>query len=76
MIGGMTELSGGSFALTVTAPLMVNGDTVAARIHFTASRDGATLDQDGVDVLRVDGGRISEVWLFSADQPAEDAFWG
>ena len=76
MIGGMTELSEGSFELTVTAPLMVNGETVAARIHFTARRDGATLDQDGVDVLRVDGGRISEVWLFSADQPAEDAFWG
>lgn len=76
MIGAMTEISEGSLALTVTAPLMVNGDTVAAQIHFSASRDGATLDQDGVDVLKVTDGKISEVWLFSADQPAEDAFWG
>ncbi|MBB5788880.1 nuclear transport factor 2 family protein [Jiangella mangrovi] len=76
MIAGMTEISGGSFALTVTAPLLVNDDTVAAHIHFSASRDGATLDQDGIDVLKVTDGKISEVWLFSADQPAEDAFWG
>jgi len=27
-------------------------------------------------VLRIDGGRICEVWLFSEDQAAEDAFWG
>jgi ketosteroid isomerase-like protein len=76
MIGGMTEISEGSFALTVTAPLMINGDTVAAQIHFSAKRAGASLDQDGVDVLKVTDGRISEVWLFSADQLAEDAFWG
>src|ERR1700754_1748794 len=38
MIGGMTEISEGSFALTVTAPLMVNDDTVAAQIHFSAKR--------------------------------------
>lgn len=28
----------GGFALTVAAPLLVNGDTVAARIHFSAKR--------------------------------------
>jgi len=27
-------------------------------------------------VLRVEGDKIAEVWLFSADQQAEDAFWG
>ena len=30
----------------------------------------------GVDLLRVENGKIAEVWLFSEDQPAEDAFWG
>jgi ketosteroid isomerase-like protein len=29
-----------------------------------------------VDLLRVEGDRIAEVWLFSVDTPAEDAFWG
>jgi hypothetical protein len=31
---------------------------------------------DGVDLIRVEGGKIAEVWLFSFDQPAEDVFWG
>jgi hypothetical protein len=30
---------------------------------------------DGVDVMRIVGERIKEVWLFSSDQAAEDAFW-
>lgn len=29
----------------------------------------------GIDVLRIESGKIQEVWLFSDDQAAEDAFW-
>ncbi len=28
---------------------------------------------EGVDLIRVEGARIAEVWLFSVDQEAEDA---
>lgn len=76
MIGGMMEVSEGTFELALTAPPMLNGDLVAASIHFTAKRAGADLGQDGIDLLKVADGKIVEVWLFSADQPAEDAFWG
>jgi uncharacterized protein len=31
---------------------------------------------EGVDLLRIADGKVAEVWLFSADQAAEDAFWG
>ena len=31
---------------------------------------------DGVDLLRIGNGKITEMWLFSADPAAEDAFWG
>ncbi|MDX6279214.1 MAG: uncharacterized protein QOH03_285 [Kribbellaceae bacterium] len=70
------EVSEGTFELALTAPPMLNGDLVAASIHFTAKRSGADLGQDGVDLLKVANGKIVEVWLFSADQPGEDAFWG
>lgn len=30
---------------------------------------------DGVDVMKFENGKIKEVFLFSADQTAEDAFW-
>lgn len=76
MIGGMMEVSEGTFALALTGTPMLNGDLVAVPIHFTAKRSGAELGQDGVDLLKVVDGKIVEAWLFSADQPAEDSFWG
>ncbi|HET6707644.1 nuclear transport factor 2 family protein [Amycolatopsis sp.] len=76
LLAGMTTVSDGSFELTLTGPLMANGALVAAPVHFAAKRDGAVMDQDGVDVLRVEDGRIAEVWLFSGDAAEEDDFWG
>ncbi|MFB7877869.1 hypothetical protein ACFC06_21695 [Nocardia sp. NPDC056064] len=56
---------------------MATDELVAATVRFTARRDGRiALDQNGVDVFRVSGDRIAEVWLISADQDAEDEFWG
>jgi ketosteroid isomerase-like protein len=49
---------------------------VAASIHFAGRREGASMSMDGVDVLRLKDGKIVEMWLFSGDQAAEDAFWG
>lgn len=39
-------------------------------------RAEAAMSQDGVDLLRIDGNRIAEVWLFSSDPQSEDEFWG
>jgi ketosteroid isomerase-like protein len=75
MIGGQMAATRGTFELSLTGAPMVNGDLAALPVHFAAKRDGAELSMDGVDVLRVQGDRIVEVWLFSADQAGEDAFW-
>ncbi|WP_434599685.1 nuclear transport factor 2 family protein [Streptomyces sp. A5-4] len=67
--------SGGSFRL-VQQDVMVNGGLVAVTVRFSAARAGREpIDMDGVDVLRVTDGKIAEMWLFSAAQDAEDAFW-
>ncbi len=76
MIGGMMEVSEGTFELSLTGPLMANGDLVAAPIHFTGKRTGADLGQDGVDLVKVADGKLVEVWLFSSDPAGEDSFWG
>jgi hypothetical protein len=55
---------------------MVNGDWVTVEIEFAAQRDGMMLAQPGIDLLRIENGRIVEARLFSSDQDAEDAFWG
>lgn len=76
MLGDMMQVSVGTFAIDRVHSLMGNGDLVAATIHFTGKREDADMSMDGVDLLRVTDGKIAEVWLFSSDPAAEDAFWG
>ncbi|MFD5408245.1 nuclear transport factor 2 family protein [Streptomyces griseorubiginosus] len=76
MLGGMMEASQGTFAIDEIHSLMGNGDLVAATIHFTGRRGDTSMAMDGVDLLRLQNGKITEMWLFSGDQNAEDAFWG
>lgn len=76
LLGGMMEVSEGSFQLKVTGPVMVNGELVAAPVRFTGARSDASMDMTGVDLLTVRDGKIVTVHLFSEDGAAEDAFWG
>ncbi len=76
MIGSMMAASGGSFAITHARRYLANGNLVAIEIEFAGHRQGALLDQPGVDLLRLQDGKIVEVWLFSSDQKQEDTFWG
>ena len=76
MLGGMMQVSEGSFTLAVAGPAMVNRNLVAVPVRFAGARDGASMDMAGVDLLTVVDGAIVEVSLFSEDGDAEDAFWG
>jgi len=76
MLATQMTVTEGTFELRLTGDPMVNGALVAIPIHFSAKRAGHEMSMDGVDVLRIEGDKIAEVWLFSADQQAEDAFWG
>ena len=76
MLGVMMEASKGTFAITRADHYMANGDWVAITIEFAGEVNGIKLKQAGVDLIRVEGGKIVEVRLFSSDQAQEDAFWG
>lgn len=76
MMGGMMEVAGGSFAITHAHRFLANGNLVAIEIEFAGQREGATLDQRGIDLLRIQDDKIVEVWLFSSDPEQEDTFWG
>ena len=75
MIGGMMAASQGSFAITQTTSFACNADLVAVTIEFSAQTPVSKMQMGGVDLLRIEGGLIKEVWLFSADQACEDQFW-
>ena len=76
MLGKMMEVSKGTFAITRADHYMANGDWVAISIEFAGERDGIQLKQAGVDLIRIAGGKIVEVRLFSSNQTLEDTFWG
>jgi ketosteroid isomerase-like protein len=75
LLGATMALTDGTFELAVTGAPMINGAVFALPVHFSGKRNGVQLSMDGVDIVRVAAGRIAEVWLFSADQKAEDSFW-
>ena len=76
LIGGMMEISGGSFKIDKVHAVMANGSKVAASVRFSGERDGISMAMNGVDILTIKDGQISGAWLYSEDQAAEDAFWG
>lgn len=75
LFGAFMERSGGSLSI-VPRRVMRNGPLVAVSLDFSATRGGRSMAMEGVDLFRLDpDGKIAEVWLFSGDQAAEDAFW-
>jgi len=76
MLGRMMEVSQGTFMLSNASHFMANGDWVAIQLEFAGQRDGARLAQPGVDLIRIENGKIAEVRLFSSNQDEEDFFWG
>ena len=76
MLGQMMAVSKGTFAITRADHYMANGDWVAITLEFAGEANGLKLKQPGVDLIRIEGGKVVEVRLFSSDQAQEDAFWG
>ena len=76
MLGKMMEVSKGTFAITRADHYMANGDWVAITIEFAGEANGIKLKQAGVDLIRIEGGKVAEVRLFSSYQAQEDSFWG
>ena len=75
MLGGMMEISKGTFIVKPNGNLLVNGNFVIMPVRFTGSIDKRTIDMAGIDLFEIEQGKISAVWLFSDDQKMEDEFW-
>lgn len=75
LIGKFMERSQGTFKFDSIGNILANGDHVAVTLTFSGKTDSRSMSMAGIDVLRIENGKIQEVWLFSDDQGAEDAFW-
>lgn len=76
MLGKMMAVSNGTFTISRADHYMANGDWVVITLEFAGEANGIKLQQPGVDLIRIEGGKIVEVRLFSSDQDQEDVFWG
>ena len=74
-LGNFAKWSNGTFAIDHVEYIADNGDLVTAAIHFKADKNGQSLAMKGIDLLRIEENLIKEVWLFSENIEAEDAFW-
>lgn len=75
LFGKFMQISQGSFKIDRVHSIMSNGNLVTATLHFSAHKPGSSISMDGVDLMKVQNGKIVEVFLFSADPKAEDEFW-
>jgi ketosteroid isomerase-like protein len=76
MVGGMFEVSQNTMSLADVKVLAVNGNSAACVLRWKASRPGAQLDTDNIDVYTVEDGKIVAAKIYMADMAQEDAFWG
>lgn len=73
-LGKFAELSNGTFRV-ITNWVAENGDYVVASVDSLAERNGKKLKNPGIDLFRIENGKIQEVWTFSQLQAEEDEFW-
>lgn len=76
MVGGMFSVSENTMSLADVKTIAVNGDQASVVLTWKASRPGATLHTDNVDVYTVKDGQIVAAKIFAEDIQQEDFFWG
>lgn len=66
--------SNGTFKV-ITNWAASNDFFVAASVVSVAKRGGKKLDNPGIDLFKIEHGKIQEVWTFGEKQEEEDEFW-
>ncbi|HXK23127.1 MAG TPA: nuclear transport factor 2 family protein [Myxococcota bacterium] len=55
--------------------VLVGDERLAFLMRATGRREGRTLDATYIILVRLENGRLAEVWSTAFDQHAVDAFW-
>ena len=73
-LGEFAKRSNGTFRV-ITKWAASNDCFVAASVVSLAEREEEKLNNPGIDLFRIENGKIQEVWTFSEQQVVEDKFW-
>ena len=74
-LGEFTKRSNGTFRV-ITNWAASNDCFVAASVVSVAEKGADKLNDPGIDLFKIENGKIQEVWTFAEQQSAEDTFWG
>jgi uncharacterized protein len=74
LFGRLAEETGGTFRADVH-DLLANDDHGVGLVTVTARRGDRSLTVNDVNVFHLRDGQVTECWLASTDQQAEDEFW-
>ena len=70
----LAERAGGTFKIDIH-DVLANNDHVVALVRTRAERGGKQLNNTGVQIFHVKGGKVTESWFHPGDQYADDEFW-
>ena len=73
-LGEFAKRSNGTFKV-MTNWAASNDRFVAASVISLAERGEEKLNDPGIDLFRIENGKIQEVWTFAEKQDEEDKFW-
>jgi len=73
-LGEFAERSNGTFRV-MTEWAASNDCFVAASVVSLAEKGNEKLDDPGIDLFKIEDGKIQEVWTFAQYQTVEDKFW-
>ena len=74
-LGEFAKRSNGTFRV-MTEWAASNDCFVAASVVSLAEKGNEKLNDPGIDLFKIEDGKIQEVWTFAEQQSAEDTFWG
>lgn len=74
LFGRLSEETGGTFRADVH-DLLANDDHGVGLVTVTARRGDRSLTVNDVNVFHLRDGKVTECWIASTDQQAEDEFW-
>ena len=73
-LGEFAKRSNGTFRV-MTEWAASNDCFVAASVVSVAEKSNEKLNDPGIDLFKIEDGKIQEVWTFAQYQTVEDKFW-
>jgi ketosteroid isomerase-like protein len=74
MFGRLAQETSGNFRIEIH-DLLANDEHAVALITTTGEHEGKSLNERGVGIFHVRGGKVTESWGFTEDQYAADEFF-